>query len=801
MTTLALITPPGSQPCPPKHPLRVIGIDLGTTNSTIAEIFWQPGDTNAPRVRCLDVEQPSRQGAYTGSLVPSVVALQGGEVIVGEGAKDLRTRMKEYGLELYQNIFWECKNHIGVRRTYQKAPPGFQSAKEIAGQVLRFLAAAAQADDPTPVTQTVVTAPASFQTAQRNDTIEAAHLAGLDLDAGALLDEPVAAFLDYLVSHGRAVFGDIQSPRTLAVFDFGGGTCDVAVFQLQPPTQGELFQVAPLTVSRYHRLGGGDIDTAIVFQVLLPQLIAQNGLDAHTLDFEAKDKFIKPALLGLAESLKIGLCREIARLKRFGHYTPEARSNLVKKNPGVYQCALPGGQALWLKSPTLSAEQFDQVLEPFLDIDLLYARETDYGLTCSLFAPLGDALDRACLKPAELDLCLLVGGSTLIPQVPEALATYLSKARLLQFDDSEQTQTAIARGAAWQSLSLALYGRGIIQPVASDSLSIQTLTGPIELIPAGTLLPYPADNGWVENRRLVVPETNLNGPLKLRLGLFDSHGGLLGAAIWEIKTLVNKGDGMLLRYRLDPNQVLHLELSLNNRPEETCTFKLENPLTNVVNPNAKRDRILELEEQMRTKAIPKERQRDTVKEIALLYADLGQREHALDLLRNLLKPKPDGGILNHMGIIYGQLGDFTRQDKCYRQAAEVWNYSAPLFNLALSQKNQGRTEAAMQTIGEAIARAPEPPYFVLKALLHENQNQRQQRDADLQRAFATYNPLPTLNDWELGWFLTGAQLAQDEARQAAAKAEQQNRRHSKDASSPDQDGTLVPDTKEELVRR
>jgi len=290
----------------------VIGIDLGTTNSTIAEIFWQPGDASAPRVRCLEVEQPSRQGPYTGTLVPSVVAVHGGAVVVGEGAKDLRTRMKESGLELYQNIFWECKNHIGVQRTYHKAPPGYQSAKEIAGQVLRFLAAAAQADDPTPVAQTVVTAPASFQAAQRNDTIEAAHLAGLDLEAGALLDEPVAAFLDYLVSHGRAVFGDTLSPRTLAVFDFGGGTCDVAVFQLQPPAQGELFQVAPLTVSRYHRLGGGDIDTAIVFQILLPQLIAQNGLDAHALDFEAKDKFIKPALLGLAESLKIGLCREIA---------------------------------------------------------------------------------------------------------------------------------------------------------------------------------------------------------------------------------------------------------------------------------------------------------------------------------------------------------------------------------------------------------------------------------------------------------------------------------------------------------
>ena len=58
MNTLALITPPGTQPRTPKRPLRVVGIDLGTTNSTIAEILWTPGDADAPQVRCPEVEQP-----------------------------------------------------------------------------------------------------------------------------------------------------------------------------------------------------------------------------------------------------------------------------------------------------------------------------------------------------------------------------------------------------------------------------------------------------------------------------------------------------------------------------------------------------------------------------------------------------------------------------------------------------------------------------------------------------------------------------------------------------------------------
>lgn len=783
----------------PRQPVRALGIDLGTTNSTVAEILWNPADGEGPRVRCLEVEQPTRQGPYIGALVPSVVAVHEGQVIVGEGARQLRTRAQEYGLERFKNLFWDCKNDIGLRRTYHKAPPGFRSAPEVAARVLRFLSTAAVADDSTSVAQTVVTAPASFRAAQRQDTVHAAELGGLDLSAGgALLDEPVAAFLDYLMGPGAERLKEIDGSATLGVFDFGGGTCDVALFQLQRSTRDQRLEIAPLTVSRYHRLGGGDIDTAIVIDVLLPQLIAQNGLDARTLDFEVKDKFVKPALLGVAESLKIGLCLELARLRRFGRDTEEARAQLVRKNPGTYRCALPDGSAPVLKSPTLSVEEFDRVLEPFLDIDLLYARETDYGLTCSIFAPLADALDRAGLGPEALDLCLMVGGSSLIPHVRDALADYLGNARLLQFDSPELAQTAIARGAAWQALSLALSGRSLIQPVASDRLSLQTQSGAVALIEAGAELPYPSADAWAENRRLVVPETNLHGTLRLRLELRDANGALLASPIWDIKALVNKGDGLRLRYRMDANQVLQMELSLESRPEETIGFTLENPLTHVVSPDAKRERIHELEEQMRTKAVPKAKQRETVEEIALLYAELGQRERALGLLSHLLKSGPDGNILNRMGIICGQIGDVVRQEKLLREAAEVSGSSVPIFNLALSQQRQGLLETAMETIQTAIARDSRPPYLVLKALLHAELGEPAQRDATVQQALERFAPVRVLDDWTLGWYLTGAELAGDGQRQAEAEAERK-RRGKAGADAPEV-GILV-DTRHALVGR
>ncbi len=798
MNTIALITPLGTELCTPKRPLRVIGIDLGTTNSTIAEILWTPGDVAAPQVRCLEVEQPTREGPYTHTLVPSVVALHGGKLYVGEGAKNLRARVADFKLELYKNIFWDCKNHIGIRRTYNKAPAGFQSSKAIAGHVLHFLKSAAEAEVETPITRAVVTVPASFQAAQRQDTVDAAALAGLELHEGELLDEPIAAFLDYLCSHGPEAFGDLSEPRHLLVFDFGGGTCDVALFQLHPSQPGQLFRAARLSVSRYHRLGGGDLDRAIAVEVLIPQLLEQNSLKPNALDFTAKDKFVIPALLGVAEALKIGLCREIARLKKFGHYAAK-RDSLVKKNPGVYECTLSDQTVLRLQSPTLSAIQFDQLLEPFLERDFLYARETEYVMTCSVFAPLTDALDRAGLSNTDIDLCLMVGGGSLIPQMIEAVDEEFPNAKLLHFDDPDATQTAVARGAAWQALALALYGQGIIQPVTGDSIVIQTRSGPVELVAPGTALPYPADGGWAENHRLVVPQTSLKDTILLRVELRDSREAVLMRHIWELEPPVNQGASLVLRYRIDANQVLHVELALAEDPEQECAFKIENPLTNVVNPNAQREEIDDLEEQIRTGAIPPAQQRATIQQIALLCAELGQRERALGLLTGLLRTGPDVNILNRMGILCGEIGDTERQEKYYREAAKISNSGVPLFNLALAQRNQGKKREALKTIDDAIARDRDPPHLVLKALLADALKQPEQRDTALDEAFATFDPVTTLNDWALGWYLTGARLAQDALRQQEAEKEQ--RRRPKPGQPSGNDQGILLDTRAEIARR
>lgn len=776
---LKTVIPEGAELQNVPQPVRVIGIDLGTTNSTVAEIIWTHQTSSKVTVRCLEIEQDTQSGLYTHLLVPSAVALYQGKEWVGEGAKRLHARTPEFGLELTRNIFLECKNDIGSRRTYHKAPEGYRTPAEISARLLGFMKQAAEEQDATPVNRTVITVPASFQAAQRIDTVHAAEIADINLTGGELLDEPVAAFLDYLLSSGDKVKGLLSEPKNLVVFDFGGGTCDVAVFRTGEGA-GSRLSISPLAVSRYHRLGGGDIDRAILYEVLIPQLLEQNSLGPHALTFEDKKNIIEPSFFGIAEALKIGLCNEINRLKSFNQYEDADKAAITKKQPGQHTCKL-GERVLQLTSPTLSAEAFEEVLGPFLDTDLLYSRETEYRLTCSIFAPLEDALGRCGLSPDDIGLCLLVGGSSLIPQVQESVAEYFAKAQILTFADRDAVQTATARGAAAHALALALYGKSVFQVVANDSISIKTASGSFELVPKGAQLPYPA-TGWQRSLDLAVPKTALLESIPLLVEIVtgeDSDEHPLFRAAWDIPGPVNKGEKLCLEYRLDENQVLELRLRLESRPdEEPFTCKLENPLSNVVNPNTTRLRINENEENLRTGKFPKHEVPGKVVEIARDYAELKQTDKAISYLKQALRMKnqPDPYILNLLGIYHGENGDHAGQEKFYREAAQHGFKESALFNLALAQHRRKLFSEAKITITERNNFNSCGPGLTLAAQIEDSLNNDAARDSLIKEAMTEFSPPRSASDWELGWLISAARMAGDDEMLKKAQAEQKRRK-------------------------
>jgi len=773
--------------------LSAFGIDLGTTNSAIASLAWNPLLRSTIKAECLAIRQTLPDGsAISSDIVPSVVALQQNDLLIGTGAKGLKA-MKGYVPG--QNIFSECKNDIGVRRTYHEAPPGFRTAREVSSTILEFLMQQATGLAGPWGQRVVVTVPASFSSAQRRETISAAQMAGLSCHEGMLLDEPVAAFIDYIITNEERLDLVPGEEKRLLVFDFGGGTSDVAIFTITGQGAGSPVQIAPLAVSRYYQIGGGDIDRAIAHQVLIPQIIAQNSLDRYTLGYQEKKRLEAP-LTELAEFLKIHLCNRIMAMPEHGAANPEAdEMTVTMEEQFFYQV---GKHELQLSNPCLTMADFKEVLRPFLDQDLLYAKENEYVKSNSIVAPLRNSLEQCRLDVEEIDYILMVGGSSLIPQVSDLLAEIFPVSEILTYEEPALMAGAVARGAAYQALSLLQYGKGIVETVCGDRILVRTDTNGVELIPKGASLPYPAQD-FATCQALALPETSIAGST-VRVEIEGGNGRLLFSSSWTIDQPVRRGESLLLEYRMDADQVLHLRLSGgDNRdlPEFNCL--IEHPLTAVHNNNDRKNRMLELEEELRLGKFTQDEEPGKLLELAKHCTALDQNEKALGLMSSALSKKgPDVEILNFMGICCDNLGDTGRAMKLYREAAQVPPHnSSPLFNLALSLRQKGQYEESLRTLDEAIARYPNLVYYVFRAeLLVELGLPEAEKKAALEKAIGGMaRSLPELDSWEIHWLRKGARMQGDDDLLRRLDAEVKRR----DAGEAEERQGMLPIIRQDLV--
>lgn len=769
------------------------GIDLGTTNSAIAGLAWNPLQRSTVRAACLAIKQTLPDGSCISSdNVPSVVALKQNDLLIGTGAKWLRARS---GYIPYRNIFAECKNDIGVRRTYHEAPPGFRTAREVSSTILEFLMQQATGLPGSWGQQVVVTVPASFSAAQRRETISAAQAAGIFCREGMLLDEPVAAFIDYIITNADRLDLAPGQEKRLLVFDFGGGTSDVAIFTITGQGEGRPMQIAPLAVSRYYQIGGGDIDRAIAHQVLLPQLLAQNSLARYTLSYQEKKRLEAP-LSELAEFLKTHLCNRIMAMPRHGADNPEASEMSVTMEQKFPIHA--GKQELLLSNPFLTMADFTEVLRPFLDQDLLYSKENEYVKSNSIVAPLWNSLEQCRLDPEEIDYVLMVGGSSLIPQVADLLDGLFPESELLTYRNPAEMAGAVARGAAYQALSLFQSGKGIVETVCGDRILVRTATAGVELIPKGAGLPYPAQ-GFAACHALALPETSIIGST-VRVEIEGGSGKLLFSSSWAIDQPVRRGESLRLEYRMDGDQVLYLRLAgCGNRYLPEFTSLIEHPLTAVHNNNDRKNRILELEEELRLGKFTQDEEPGKLLELAKHCAALDQNEKALGLMSNALANKgPDAVILNYMGICCDNLGDSERAMKLYREAAQTPPLtSSPLFNLALVLRQKGQYDESLHTLDEAIARYPDPAYFVLRAELLEKLGRPEaERKGALETAIAGMpGSLAKLESWDIFWLRRGARMQGDDDLLRRLNAEVKRR----DAGEAEERQGKLPIIRQDLV--
>jgi molecular chaperone DnaK len=419
---------------------RIIGIDLGTTNSCVAVL-----EDGEPRV------VPNPEGART---TPSVVAVSDkGEQLVGQIAK-------RQAITNPTNTVYAAKRLIGRKYEdrevqelakflpYEIVPSDNGDAwvkidgrryspSEIGAAVLRMLKEAAEAYVGESITRAVITVPAYFDDAQRQATKDAGKIAGLEVER--IINEPTAAVLAYGIGAyglGREDTGN----KTVAVYDLGGGTFDISILELRDGA----FEV--LATSGDTFLGGEDFDNAIVDYVAAT-FKAEHGVDLRN------DKLAKQRLKEAAEKAKHELS-----------WSLETDINL----PFI---AAVKGQPVHLET-SLTRRKLEELTR---------------GLIERTLGPCKIALEDAELDPDAIDELLLVGGQTRMPLVASMVGEFFGRSP----NNGVNPDEVVACGAAIQGGILEGEVKGVVLlDVVPLNIGVETAGGVFTtLIPKGTTIP------------------------------------------------------------------------------------------------------------------------------------------------------------------------------------------------------------------------------------------------------------------------------------------------------------------------
>jgi Hsp70 protein/Tetratricopeptide repeat len=469
-------------------------------------------------------------------------------------------------------------------------------------------------------------------------------------------------------------------------------------------------------------------------------------------------KIIEPALRGCAEALKEGLCREISQLHLHGRYEGADKTQIVARQAPTKLTV--GGRDYLLAHPELSAAQWEEILKSFLDREMMHARETDYVLALSIFVPLTDALERAKLRTKDVDLVLLAGGSSLVPQVQWAIEKFFAESRVLRFPDSTAAQTAIARGAAWTAAWLEVLKQPLVCPVVPQTIALRVQgRDPIRLVEAGTPIPYPADGDWKMVTGLALPK-NFGGTLRIEVvTLPEEH------VVLNLPVEFDPGEGgepLNFEFRFSSGRSFDCAVALRKRPDERAEIAAENPLINVSNPGAVRVEIEEIEEDLRDAGGLSARHRDKLMRLAGLYRELRMTEKAVEVLKSASRAigRSDAEILNRLAMLYDELGDLNRMEAHYAEAVRVsGNWAGPLFNWALHHKRRRNFPVALEKVDEGILREPDAaPYYILRARILEGLGQMAVAKEAAQEGFRHFPSAEHQNPWQLGWFEDGAEF-------------------------------------------
>ena len=723
-------------------PAIAVGLDLGTTKSCLAYAKYDPGE-NTLDCRCVEFERPD---GTRSAVFPSAVAQQGDRRVFGAAALSLRQSL---GMHAERDLFYETKNLMGLRYTYKDAPPDLRSPIDVAAALVGNMRGLARDFVPHSVdAPIVVTVPASFHGAQRQATARAVERAfEVESRSGIvrLLDEPYAAFVDLKYREPERADALLQEGANILVFDFGGGTCDVAIFRIDSARGGTLG--ARLTgTSRYHRLGGGDIDRAIVHDVLIPQLLAQHNLQSWDASWEAKRNELEIQLLDVAERLKIALSM------RLGEYHVAGMEPAADLACGAIDMEIAcEGKRLAFRRPTVDVAAFNKLLVPFLDPEPVPEAGDEFVLRNSMFAPILQALVRAKLERDQVHGILLCGSSSLLTPVQQALKKFLPKAAHVLLGTPDDLQAAVARGAAIQALSLQVLGEPVVAPVCSSEVSLKLAEGEAVMSRAGDSVPHRSGAPLL----LRPPRDSQKDGIEIAVEVLSDGKRSAGRSLWLLPAPVSANERLELQWIMDENQCVELRL---HRPghgrTEPFVKCFDAPIMHRDMSQLARCRMLEREERLRNDLIARADLGTAYEQHGRDCASLGEYQKALHYLSLAMQEQGEKRhLLNLRGLWRERIGNKDGARDSYERAGE---WSITQFNLALLHHKAGRFDDAMQKIECAIGLEADRAYRVLRGDILDKAGQRDAARIEWQDAIDGQPDLVTMDDFTLGWMENAA---------------------------------------------
>jgi tetratricopeptide (TPR) repeat protein len=205
--------------------------------------------------------------------------------------------------------------------------------------------------------------------------------------------------------------------------------------------------------------------------------------------------------------------------------------------------------------------------------------------------------------------------------------------------------------------------------------------------------------------------------------------------------------------------------------------EIQNPLTHVVNPNATKAAIEEIEEAIRNKKVPREELPGKLEQLGDLHRKLRLFDKALSYYGRAVQlwNEPRAYLFNRMAFCARDLGDKERCDRLFAEADRLDPWSGTFFNWALAMEQRGEATAALELVNRALAMQNDPPYCALKARLVQKLGDVQEGFAIAFEALRRFPPVATQDDYQLDWYGVAARIAGDEAASDAAASETRRR--------------------------